>query len=68
VSGLCSGLRALSIWTAVAITRPRPVSRRALLLAVGALAVVPLNAVRLAHLFQLGAARSPRFALYHEQV
>ena len=68
VAGLCSGLRALALFAAVLIQIRLPWKRAALDGALGATVLVALNAARIAHLYQLGEARSPSFTLYHEWI
>lgn len=66
VTGLCSGLRALALWGAVALLLPVPRWQKALHFALGSAVLVLLNVVRIAHLFHVGVHRPPSFSLYHE--
>lgn len=66
VTGLCGGLRGLALWAAVMLLLPLARRQKALHFALGALVLVAANVARIAHLFVLGAGRSPLFALYHE--
>ena len=68
VTGLCSGLRALAVWTAVMILLPLGRRRKALHFALGTLVLVLANIARIVHLFTLGAGGSARFALYHNWI
>lgn len=66
VSGLCSGLRGIALWGAVAFLLPVSRRQRALHFALGAAVLMIVNIVRIAHLFNVGMQRSGSFALYHE--
>lgn len=66
VSGRCSGLRGLAVWTAVLLLLPLKPRRKALHFVLGVAVLLAVNAVRIAHLFTLRAGGSPRFDLYHE--
>lgn len=68
VSGLCSGLRGLALWGAVMILLPGPRRQKLVHFALGAAVLMLVNVARIAHLYQLGAGGSPRFALYHEWI
>jgi exosortase/archaeosortase family protein len=68
VTGLCSGLRGIALWGAVMILLPVSRRRKLVHVAFGAVALVLVNVVRIVHLFELGAAGSPHFALLHEWI
>lgn len=68
INGLCSGLRALSLFSAVIVLLRVPARKKALHFAVGAALLVIINVARIAHLYTLGEARSPSFNLYHEWI
>lgn len=66
VDGLCSGLRGLALFAAVVLLLELPRRWKVLHLVTGALFLMLINVVRIAHLFVVGASGSPRYALYHE--
>lgn len=68
ITGLCSGLRALALFSAVVLMIKLPRWQKALHVAMGLPILMAINILRLTHLFTLGEARSPRFALYHEWI
>lgn len=66
VSGLCSGLRGIALWAAVAALLPVSRRQRALHFAAGTAVLMLLNVVRIVHLFHVGVQSSQSFSLYHE--
>ncbi|MFT3764629.1 MAG: archaeosortase/exosortase family protein [Minicystis sp.] len=54
VAGECSGLRSIALLGAALILLPLPRRRKVVHFALGAVALMAVNVVRLAHLFQLG--------------
>lgn len=66
VTGLCSGLRALALFTAVIALLDLPRRLKAIHFVAGTLILMLVNIARVAHLFVVGAGRSASFALYHE--
>ncbi len=66
VSGRCSGLRGIALWTAVLMVLPLRRRWKALHLVLGIAVLLVVNTVRIAHLFTLRVGLSPRFDLYHE--
>ena len=68
VAGLCSGLRGIALWAAVAVHLPKTWPARARYFIAGLGALLVLNVVRIAHLLYLGGTHSPRFGLFHEYV
>jgi len=68
VNGLCSGLRGIAVLGAVIILVPLRTGQKLAHLALGTLALMVVNVVRIAHLFYLGVHDSPHFALFHEWI
>lgn len=68
IAGLCSGLRSIALFGAVVLMLELPRRQKALHFAVGLVALVVVNVVRIVHLYTLGEGGSPRFALYHEWI
>lgn len=66
VSGRCSGLRGIALWTAVLTLLPLRRRWKAVHFLLGTAVLLVVNVVRTAHLFTLRAGMSPRFDLYHE--
>lgn len=66
VSGLCSGLRGIALWTAAALCLPLSLRRRVGILVVGLLVLCALNVLRIVHLFRLQSEGSAYFVLCHE--